>query len=78
VLQAGRGHVKRSGTREVHIQETKGERAVVGLEISRSYSEPLKIVKVNIGTVEVPKFASIGDYWDEQTVCKITDLLHEY
>lgn len=57
--------------REVHIQETKGERAVPGLENSRSYSEPLKIIKVNIGTTEVPKFASIGDYWDEQTMCKI-------
>jgi len=29
-------------------------------------------------TIEVPKFASIGDYSDEQTVCKIIDLLHEY
>jgi len=48
------------------------------LEIGRSYSEPLKTIKVNIGTAEVPKFAFIGDYWDEQTVCKITDLLHEY
>lgn len=48
------------------------------MEISRSYSEPLKTVKVNIGTTEVPKFASIGDYWDELIVCKLTDLLHEY
>lgn len=63
---------------EVHIRETKGERVVEGLEISRNYSEPLKTVKVNIGTSEVPKFSFIGDYWDEQTVCKITNLLHEY
>lgn len=35
-------------------------------------------IKVNIGTAEVPKFSSIGDYWDEQTVCKIIDFLHEY
>lgn len=63
---------------EVHIQETKGERTIAGLEISRSYYVPLKTVKVNIGTVEVPKFASIGDYWDEQIVCKLIDLLHEY
>jgi len=48
------------------------------LEISHSYFEPLKTVKVNIGTTEVPKFSSIGDYWDEQTVCKLTNLLHEY
>jgi len=51
--------------REVHVPETKGERVVVGLEISHSYSKPMKTVKVNIGTTEVPKFASIGDYWDE-------------
>jgi len=63
---------------EVHIQETKGERAPTGLEISCSYYEPLKTIKVNIGTTEVPKFACIGDYWDEQTMCKLTDLLHEY
>ena len=24
------------------------------------------------------KFANIGYYWDEETVAKITDLLHEY
>jgi len=48
------------------------------LEISRSYSEPLKIVKVNIGTTEVPKFVSIRDNWDEQAMCIITNLLHEY
>jgi hypothetical protein len=38
----------------------------------------LKIKKVNIGTVENPKIASIGDYWDNQTVERITELLHEY
>jgi len=56
----------------------EGERAVEGLDISQNYSEHLKTVKVNIGTSEIPKFAFIGDYWDEQTVCNITDLLHEY
>jgi hypothetical protein len=34
--------------------------------------------KVNIGTVENPKMASIGDYWDEKTVESITELLREY
>ena len=48
------------------------------MEISLNFYEPLKTVQVNIGIAEVPKFASIGDYWDEQTVCKVTDLLHEY
>jgi hypothetical protein len=36
------------------------------------------VKKVNIGIVENPKMANIGDYWDEQTVESITDLLHEY
>jgi len=48
------------------------------MEISLDYSKPLKIVKVNIGTEEVLKFAFIGDYWDKETMGKITDLLHEY
>jgi CTP:phosphocholine cytidylyltransferase-like protein len=39
---------------------------------------PIKVKKVNIGTTEQPKIASIGDYWDEQTVESITKLLHEY
>jgi hypothetical protein len=25
-----------------------------------------------------PKFAQIGDYWSDETVEKIVDLLHEY
>ena len=35
-------------------------------------------MKVKIGSPENPKFANIGDYWDEETVAKITDFLHEY
>ena len=38
----------------------------------------LKITKVNIRLEYNPKFANIGDYWDEETVAKITDLLHEF
>ena len=41
-------------------------------------NHPLKIRKVNIGTEENPKFASVGDYWDEETMAKITNLLHEF
>jgi hypothetical protein len=33
---------------------------------------------VNIGIEEKPKFANIGDYWNDETVEKIVDLLHEY
>jgi hypothetical protein len=45
---------------------------------SEVISMPIKVNKVNIGTVEQPKMASIGDYWDEKTVESITELLHEY
>ena len=41
-------------------------------------NQPLKIKKANIGTEENPKFANVGDYWDEETIAKITDLLHEF
>jgi hypothetical protein len=33
---------------------------------------------VNIGTEDKPKFANIGDYWSEETIEKIVDLLCEY
>ena len=38
----------------------------------------LKIRKFNIGTEENPKFACVGDYWDEANIAKIMDLLHEF
>jgi hypothetical protein len=45
---------------------------------SENYVAPLKINKVNIGTVENPNMASIGDYWDNQIVERIIELLSEY
>ena len=47
-------------------------------EPTNQVNHPLKIRKVNIGTEEEPKFVNIGDYWDEETMEKITDLLHEF
>ena len=41
-------------------------------------TQALKIKKVNIGMEENPKFASVWDYWDEETMEKITNLLHEF
>jgi hypothetical protein len=38
----------------------------------------IKVKNVNIGTTKNPKMASIGDYWDEQTIESIIELLHEY
>ena len=41
-------------------------------------NQPLKILKLNIGIEENPKFSNVGDYWDKETMEKITDLLHEF
>ena len=40
--------------------------------------QSMNIKKVNIGTEENPKFPNTGDYWDENTMEKITYLLHEF
>jgi hypothetical protein len=63
----------------IQIPEVEGEREVEGPQLeSEYYAAPLNIKKVNIGTTENPKIASIGDYWDNQTVERITELLREY
>ena len=41
-------------------------------------NQPLKIRKVNIGMEENPKFVNVRNYWDEETMAKITNLLHEF
>ena len=41
-------------------------------------NNPLKIRKVNIRMEEKPKFANVRDYWDEDTMAKITYLLHKF
>jgi hypothetical protein len=65
--------------RNVQIIEIEGKREVEGpfLE-SEVFDAPIKVKKVNIGTTDNPKMVSIGDYWDEQTVERITKLLCEY
>jgi hypothetical protein len=45
---------------------------------SKVFTVPINVKKVNIGTNDNPKMASIRDYLDEQTVERITKLLHEY
>jgi hypothetical protein len=45
---------------------------------SEVISSPIKVKKVNIGTVEWPKMVNSGDYWDEQTLESIIELLREY
>ena len=65
--------------RSVNIPESEGTRNVDGpkLEIP-AIIEPIKIKKINIGIETEPKFASIGDYWDDEMVGHIADLLHDY
>lgn len=41
-------------------------------------TEPLKIHKLNIRSDTEPKFAKIGDYWDEDTFHKVPKLLRKY
>ena len=43
-----------------------------------SMNQLLRIRKVDIGMAENLKFANVGDYWGEETMAKITDLLHEF
>ena len=41
-------------------------------------TKKVKTKKVNIGIDANPNMASIGDYWDDETVGHIANLLHEY
>jgi hypothetical protein len=63
----------------INITQVEGEREIEGPKLdSKYFYAPLKIKKVNIGIVENPKIASIGDYWDNQMVERIIELLREY
>ena len=63
----------------INISKSEGTRTVEGSGISSDqFLKPLKMKKVNIGSSKNPKFANIRDYWDEETVAKITYLRHEY
>jgi hypothetical protein len=65
--------------RNVNIAETKGQRDVEGPGVELPFiGQPIKIKKVNIGTEQAPKLTNVGDYWDDATIYKITELLHEY
>jgi hypothetical protein len=64
---------------DIQIEEAEGEREVEGPPIeSEAISMPIRVKKFNIGTTEHPKMATNGDYWDEQIVEIITELLREY
>ena len=46
--------------------------------LTDSMSQLLRIRKFNIGSTENPKFSNFRDYWDEETMDRIMDLLHEF
>ena len=63
----------------INIPKMEGIWDVATLDVlTDPMNQPLKIRKVNIGMKENPKFANVGDYWDEETMEKIKDLLHEF
>jgi hypothetical protein len=65
--------------RNVQVLETEGTHAIEGPElVSTTYTQPIKTNQVNIGTMKNPKFAHIGDYWNDETIEKVVDLLQEY
>jgi hypothetical protein len=67
--------------RNLDIKETEGSREIqdtIPSHTCSSYNHPLKLWKVNIGSVENPKIASIGDYWDEKAMNEVHNLLREY
>jgi CTP:phosphocholine cytidylyltransferase-like protein len=67
--------------RHLTFQESTGTREVkdtISGDTNTLYTQPLKLKKVNIGSEENPKMASIGDYWDEKTMTKIHTLFWEY
>ena len=63
----------------INILEAEGSRDIAAPDIPTDHmNEPLNIRKFNIGTKENWKFASVGDYWDKETMAKIMNLLHEF
>ena len=65
--------------KKINIPETEGHYEVEGLQVeSLDITTLLKTRQVNIGTEAKPKFAKIGDYWDDATVDKVIEQLREY
>ena len=65
--------------RNINISESEGSHIVAGPTLEcLEITEKLKIKKVNIGTKETLKIASIGNYWDDKTIGQVADLMQEY
>lgn len=66
---------------KLNILESEGYMEIHGSILSANmleYMKPLKTMKVNIGIDKKLKSATIGDYWDEETISQIAELLREY
>lgn len=64
--------------RNINILESEGTREIQGPELEiPEITEKVKTKQINIRTLADPKFASIGDYWDEEIVGNIADLLRD-
>lgn len=63
----------------INISETKGYHNVQRPLIEDpDITAPIKKKQVNIGMEPEPKYAMLGDYWDDAMVDKVTELLREY
>jgi hypothetical protein len=63
----------------IHPPLSINNKDIEGLGIELPFvGQPIKINKVNIGIEKTPKLENVGDYWDDATIIKITELLHEY
>ena len=65
--------------RNINIPESEGGRTVAGPLLGMvDVTKPMKLKEFNIGIEEQPKLDKIGDYWDDDIVGKIVELLIEY
>jgi hypothetical protein len=67
--------------RNLTFKESKGTREskdTLSGATKNSYTQPLKLWKVNIWSEEHLNMESIGYYWDEKTMKKIQAMLQEY
>lgn len=65
--------------RKINIHEFEGECEVEEAKAEiPDISNRLKNKQVNIGSEAQPKFAKVSDYWDEDVVDKVIELLCKY
>lgn len=63
----------------INIPKSEGHHEVARPTVEiPDVTQPVKMKHVNIGSEAEPKFMCIGDYWDEDTVGKVLEVLHEF